>query len=76
MNISLVANRYANALFLLALEKNLVEEVYRDNLLISKTCAGNKDLVLLLKSPVVNTEKKQKVLTEPAFHDLPADHGA
>jgi F-type H+-transporting ATPase subunit delta len=63
MNVSLVAERYANALFQLALERNAVEEVYQDNKLITKTCNENRDLVLLLKSPIVQSEKKIRIVT-------------
>lgn len=62
MNISLVAERYAAALFELATEKNLVEEVYADSKLISQTCEESRDLRLFLKSPIINTGKKSAVL--------------
>ena len=62
MNISLVAERYAAALFELATEKNLVEEVYADSKLISQTCVNSRDLRLFLKSPIIHTEKKSAVL--------------
>jgi F-type H+-transporting ATPase subunit delta len=65
MNISLVAERYAAALFELAAEKNLVDEVFSDARLISKTCESSRDLRLFLKSPIINTGKKRAVL-----HDI------
>jgi F-type H+-transporting ATPase subunit delta len=65
MNISLVAERYAAALFELAAEKNLVEELYADSQLISQTCKNSRDLRLFLKSPIINTGKKRAVL-----HDI------
>ena len=64
MNVSLVSERYAKALFELALEKGAEEEVYRDSLLITKTCEGSKDLRLLLKSPIINSGKKLTILNE------------
>jgi F-type H+-transporting ATPase subunit delta len=64
MNISLVAERYAKALFELALEKGLVEEVYQDSLLISRTCDGSRELRMLLKSPIINSGKKLTILNE------------
>ena len=64
MTISLVAKRYAKALFDLAVENNLVEEVRNDNLLIASTCKSNRDLRLLLKSPIINTDKKRIILKE------------
>ena len=62
MKISLVAKRYAKALFDLSVENNLVEEVYRDNILVSETCDQNRELRLLLKSPVIHTDKKLAVI--------------
>lgn len=64
MNVSLVAKRYANALFDLALEQNLVEEVYADSKLIVQTCADSRELRLFLNSPIINGEKKQAVMRE------------
>ncbi len=64
MNVSLVAERYASALFDLALEKKAMEEICQDSLLISKTCDESRDLRMLLDSPIVNTGKKQVILRE------------
>lgn len=64
MNVSLVAERYAKALFELSLEKGLAEEAYRDSLLISNTCENSRELRLLLKSPVINSGKKLTILKE------------
>ncbi len=64
MSVSLVAERYAKALFELALEKSVVEEVYKDSLLISKACEESKELRLLLKSPIVNSGKKLAILQD------------
>jgi len=63
MNTTLVAQRYAHALFQLALEMGAVEEVYQDSKLISKTCEESRDLRLLLKSPIVHGEKKLSIIT-------------
>ena len=64
MNVSLVAERYAKALFELALEKSAVEEVYHDSLLISQACGNIRELRLLLKSPIINSGKKLTILQE------------
>jgi F-type H+-transporting ATPase subunit delta len=64
MNVSLVAERYAKALFELALEKGVVEEVYQDSLLISGTCENSRDLRLLLKSPIISSGKKLAIIRE------------
>lgn len=57
-----VATRYAKSLLDLVAEKGNVEEAFKDMTLIQKTCSENRDLVVLLKSPVVNTEKKVSIL--------------
>jgi F-type H+-transporting ATPase subunit delta len=62
MNTSLVAERYAAALFELAIEKNLVEAVFADSQLILSTCETSHELRLLLKSPIINTGKKLAII--------------
>jgi len=64
MNVSLVAERYANALFMLAIEKNAAEEVYADAKVISAICKQSRDLQLFLKSPVIHSDKKIKIIRE------------
>ena len=63
MQQSLAARRYAKSLIGLAKEKNVLKDIYNDMSLISATVSANKDLQLLLSSPVVNTDKKQQILT-------------
>ena len=58
-----VATRYAKSLLGLVAEKGNLEEAFNDMTLIKKTAAENRDLVVLLKSPVVNSEKKVSILT-------------
>ena len=57
-----VASRYAKSLLGSVAEKGNMEEAFKDMTLIQKTCSENRDLVVLLKSPVVNTEKKVSIL--------------
>ncbi|EKB48413.1 ATP synthase F1 subunit delta [Cecembia lonarensis] len=57
-----VASRYAKALIELAVEKKQLEEVYRDVNQLLSVAAENRELVLLLNSPIVNTDKKHNVL--------------
>ena len=56
--------RYAKAYYKLSVEKNILEEAYKDMSLIIKMCKSNKDFVLLLKTPIVKTEKKTKILNK------------
>ena len=58
-----VATRYAKSLLGLVAEKGNLEEAFNDMLLIKKTASENRDLVVLLKSPVVTTEKKVSILS-------------
>jgi F-type H+-transporting ATPase subunit delta len=64
MNVSLVAERYAKALFQIALEKGAEEEVHNDSLLITKTCNESRELKLLLNSPIINSGKKLTIVKE------------
>ena len=54
--------RYAKALFQLAVEQDILEQSYQDMLLLSAVCSESKELSLLLKSPIVKTDKKLKIL--------------
>ncbi len=56
-----VASRYAKSLIDLAIEKNQLEAVRNDMKLISQVCLQNHDFINLLDSPIVNTDKKQKI---------------
>lgn len=58
-----VATRYAKSLLGLVAEKGNVEEAFNDMQLIKKTVSENRELLVLLKSPVVNAEKKVSILT-------------
>jgi F-type H+-transporting ATPase subunit delta len=57
-----VASRYAKALIELAIEKGQLEKVYKDVQQFLSITSENRDLVLLLNSPIVNTDKKHNVL--------------
>jgi F-type H+-transporting ATPase subunit delta len=60
MKESLAGNRYAKSLIGLSIEKKELDTVYNDMVLISETVENSKDLDLLLKSPVVKTDKKTR----------------
>ncbi len=59
-----VSSRYAKSILDLAIEKNVLEDVHKDMVLIGDTCDNNKDLVLLLKSPIIKPDKKEAILRE------------
>ena len=49
-----VASRYAKSVIDLAIEKGCLDEVHTDMLLLANVCNENRELVSLLKSPIVN----------------------
>lgn len=57
-----VAYRYAKPIMDLALEKNLLEEVYQDLKLFAQTCDDNKQLAAVLRNPVIRGFKKLSIL--------------
>jgi F-type H+-transporting ATPase subunit delta len=59
-----VAVRYARSLFELALERNELDVVFNDVRLVQQVCRDSKEFRLLLKSPIVQTEKKEKVFSD------------
>lgn len=62
MRESRVSHRYAKSLLDLALEKGQLEPVSEDMRLVLETIRANHDLSVVLKSPVINTDKKQEIL--------------
>lgn len=56
-----VAQRYARAVLQLAEEQNKIDRVTADFQLIEKMIKSSRDFVLLLQSPIINTEKKKKI---------------
>ncbi len=57
-----LASRYAKSLLDLAVEKNLLEQVFADMLLLQQICKSNRDFVNLLSSPVVKGDIKIKII--------------
>ena len=62
-NISHIAVPYSKALFSLAEEKNVLDDVLKDMQGITSLCNSNRDFLLMLKSPVIRTDKKQKIIS-------------
>lgn len=57
-----LASRYAKSLFDLSKEKNILNEVLADMNLLAETIKQSRELDLLLKSPIVKSDKKDKIL--------------
>jgi F-type H+-transporting ATPase subunit delta len=73
MQISPIAERYAGALFGLAADLHQVEAVYSNATELQQICQENRSFVLMLKSPVINLTKKEKILRElfeKRFHEI------
>ncbi len=62
MNNPRLAGRYAKSLLDLSIEKNQLESVYNDIQLFQSICKQNPDFVAMLKSPVINSDKKEKII--------------
>jgi F-type H+-transporting ATPase subunit delta len=57
-----LATRYAKSLLDLSIERNEVEKVFADMQWLQRVCKSNKDFVDVLKSPVIKSDKKEKIL--------------
>jgi F-type H+-transporting ATPase subunit delta len=57
-----LAGRYAKSLLGLAIENGQLEQVYKDMQYLLTVTRGNHDFVVVLKSPVINPEKKTQIL--------------
>ncbi|MDG1718290.1 MAG: ATP synthase F1 subunit delta [Flavobacteriales bacterium] len=64
MKATRLTSRYAKSLLSLSIEQNSLDKLLSDMNYIKNICSENKDLVLLLKSPVVKTDKKLSILSE------------
>jgi F-type H+-transporting ATPase subunit delta len=57
-----LAGRYAKSILGLAIEKGQLDDVYNDMLFLQAVCRGSRELVILLRSPVIKADKKGKVM--------------
>lgn len=62
MSEAQIAERYAKSLLDLAVEQNVLEQVLSDMKLIAASCKESRELVLVLKSPIVKYDKKLAIL--------------
>lgn len=63
MSVKTVAERYSRSLLQLAAEQNKLDKIMEDVKSFQKLVA-NRDFFLLLKSPVIPNQKKEKVLQQ------------
>lgn len=59
-----LASRYAKSLLQLAEEKGQLEAVKNDIELLNEAFSASRELRVMLKSPIINTDKKQVVLSK------------
>lgn len=57
-----LASRYAKSLLDLSIEKGELETVFADMQWLQAVCKSNRDFVNMLKSPVISSDKKEKIL--------------
>jgi F-type H+-transporting ATPase subunit delta len=57
-----LAGRYAKSLLELSIEQNQLEAVYKDMQYLHALCVSNRDFVDVLKSPIIPSDKKEKIL--------------
>ena len=57
-----LAGRYAKSLLDFAVEQNQMDKVYQDIKMLQGLCLTNPDFVNMLKSPVIKSDKKQKIV--------------
>lgn len=58
-----LAGRYAKSLLDLAVERNELETVHNDILFLQQVCRNSREFVSLMKSPVIEPVKKEKVFS-------------
>lgn len=57
-----IASRYSKSLIDLAVEKNQLEDIKADMELFSKVCKENRDFVLMLNNPILESLKKAAII--------------
>jgi len=57
-----LAGRYAKSLLDFAVEQNQMDKVYQDVKMLQSLCNTNPDFVNMLKSPVIKSDKKEKIV--------------
>ena len=66
--------RYAKSLIDISEENGVIDTSYDDIVLVNSLCSSNKDLINLLKTPIVKTDLKVKILKDARGWDKPSDH--
>lgn len=64
MSYTKITLRYAAAFFDLAEEKGILESAYADMTLLGTVCTSNLDFVRMLQNPVINADRKKRVISQ------------
>ena len=64
MKSSKLSGRYAKALHLFALEENQEESVYQDILFVQSVFKENRELNVVIESPIIVADKKYRIFEE------------
>ena len=56
--------RYAKSFIDISIENNVLDKSYNDMVMVNSICSSNKDFINLLKSPIIKTDLKIKVINE------------
>ena len=59
---SKITKRYAKSLIELSIERGQLTDSYNDLVLVNKVCSENSDFILMLKSPIIATDKKLAII--------------
>ncbi len=62
MNNPRLANRYAKSLIDLATELNQLDAIHADMKWLQYICKTNRDFVAVLRSPIIKSDKKEKII--------------
>lgn len=62
MNNPRIAGRYGKSLLDLAIEQDQLTAVYGDMKFLQSVCRSNPDFTAMLTSPVINPDKKEKII--------------
>jgi len=65
-----LAGRYAKSLLDLAIEQNNLEVIYADIKWLNAVCVSNPDFVAMLKSPIIKSDIKTKIIDAVAAEKL------
>ncbi|HEX6172188.1 MAG TPA: ATP synthase F1 subunit delta [Chitinophagaceae bacterium] len=65
-----IATRYAKSLLGLAIERNELEKAFADMQWLQSVCKSNPDFVNMLRSPVIKSDAKGKIVTAVAKDNI------